>query len=88
MMKTIVIYGVLVNVVAFLMMGRDKRAAVMGKQRIPEKSLMAIAMIGGSLGAYAGMRQFHHKTKKRKFSFGIPAIIVLQVGVIAYLILQ
>ena len=58
------IYLILVNLIAFLMYGMDKWNAIKGLQRIPEKTLLGIAAAGGSVGAYAGMQFFRHKTRK------------------------
>jgi uncharacterized membrane protein YsdA (DUF1294 family) len=59
----------------------DKQKAKKGAWRIPEATLMGVAAIGGSLGAFAGMRLFRHKTKHPKFFIGIPVIIILQIGI-------
>jgi len=83
-MELLIIYVVLVNVVAFLLYGFDKWQARKGKRRISEKTLLALAIFGGSAGAYVGMYLFHHKTKKVKFYLGIPMIILLQVGILIY----
>lgn len=83
-MELLIIYVVLVNVVAFLLYGFDKWQARKGKRRISEKTLLALAILGGSAGAYVGMYLFHHKTKKVKFYLGIPMIILLQVGILIY----
>ena len=61
------------------MYGRDKRKAIRGSFRTPEKVLISVAIIGGSVGAYAGMHMFHHKTKHPKFFIGVPLIIIVQV---------
>ncbi|MDD3137963.1 MAG: DUF1294 domain-containing protein [Lachnospiraceae bacterium] len=73
-MKYIVIYLIVVNSIAFLIFGVDKNRAKRGSWRIPESTLISIAVIGGSLGAYLGMKAFHHKTKHMKFAVGVPAI--------------
>lgn len=83
-MKYIVMYLLIVNIVAFLMYGLDKQKAKRGSWRIPEKALIGIALIGGSIGAFLGMQVFHHKTKKMKFSLGVPLIFLFQVGVFIY----
>lgn len=75
----ILIYLQLVNLAAFAAMGIDKFKAKTGRWRIPEAVLMTLAVIGGSIGAIAGMYLFRHKTRKHKFSIGLPAILVLQV---------
>ena len=74
-----VIYLIVINIIAFLAMYIDKRKAKYGKWRIPEQSLFILALIGGSIGAIAGMYTFRHKTKKLRFSIGFPVILVLQI---------
>ena len=73
------IYLVVVNLAAFLLYGSDKRRAKRGRWRISEKNLFLAAILGGSIGALAGMRVFRHKTRHWYFRFGIPLILVLQV---------
>jgi len=83
------IYLLAVNLVLFAAMGIDKRKAVKGRWRIPEKTLFLLAIVGGSIGGIVGMRVFHHKTKHLSFKLGFPAILILQlalVGGIAYLL--
>ena len=81
------IYLIPVNLIAFLMYGIDKWNAKKGLQRIPEKTLLGIAVIGGSAGAYAGMQFFRHKTRKPKFSVGLPVIFLIQIGILLYIYL-
>ena len=81
-MKTALIlagYIVLVNLTGFFLMGDDKFRARRHAFRIPEASLFAVALIGGSAGAIAGMYTFHHKTKHPRFVIGMPVILALQV---------
>ncbi len=77
------IYLLLVNAVAFLAFGEDKRRAKRREWRIPEATLMGLAAAGGSLGALAGMRFFHHKTRHRKFTAGVPALLIAQIALLA-----
>lgn len=80
MMTTNVLLWVLVwTLVSFALMGVDKWKAICGSRRIPEKVLFLTAILGGSVGAIAGMNLFRHKTLHRSFRFGMPAILVLQV---------
>lgn len=76
----ILTYLELVNLVAFAAFGIDKYKAKKGRWRIPEATLMTLAIIGGSIGALAGMYLFRHKTRHHKFTIGVPAILLLQVG--------
>ena len=78
-LKAVIIYLAAVNVITFIMFGADKARAVKGRWRISEAALILAALLGGSIGALAGMRIFHHKTKHRKFTIGIPLILVLQI---------
>lgn len=72
-----------VNMVAFLAFGIDKWKAKRHRWRIPESTLILLAVIGGSIGAYLGMQVFHHKTQHRKFTLGVPAIIAAQLTAVA-----
>lgn len=83
----IVIYLILINLTAFIMYGVDKQKAVRHKWRIPERALIGIAVFGGSLGALLGMKVFHHKTKHKKFSIGVPLIITVQATVFVLVLL-
>lgn len=77
------IYLLLVNAAAFLTFGEDKRRAKRREWRIPEATLMGLAAAGGSLGALASMRFFHHKTRHRKFTAGVPALLIAQIALLA-----
>jgi uncharacterized membrane protein YsdA (DUF1294 family) len=70
-----------VNAVAFIVYGIDKYRARNGKWRIPEATLLMLAVVGGSVGAWLGMKVWHHKTRHRKFRYGVPAILLLQIVV-------
>jgi uncharacterized membrane protein YsdA (DUF1294 family) len=84
-MDTLIIYVIVVNVAAFLMYGIDKWNARKGLWRIPEKTLLGIAAVGGSVGAYAAMQMFRHKTKKPKFYIGVPLIFAIQIAILLYI---
>ena len=71
------IYVIIINVVTFFIYGLDKSRAKAGQWRIPQ--LIFLAVIGGSVGALAGMKVFHHKTRKPKFKTGVPAILIIQL---------
>lgn len=87
-MKELTIYFVFINVLTFLFYGIDKWKARRGKWRIPEETLIWLAIVGGSIGALLGMYLFRHKTKHKKFTLGIPAILLIQVGLFYYFILR
>lgn len=77
-MHPVILYLLIMNAAGFLFMHIDKRRAVQGEYRIPERVLLAIAFLGGSVGSYAGMYVFRHKTRKPRFSVGIPLMLVMQ----------
>lgn len=74
----------IINVVTFFVFGIDKLKARKNIWRIPESYLLALAIIGGSIGAFCGMKIWHHKTKHLKFKYGVPIIFLLQVGLYLY----
>ncbi len=80
----IYIYLVLANILAFVLMGIDKYKAVNNRWRIPERVLLVVAFVGGSVGAYAGMFYFHHKTKHAKFLILLPAFLIIHVLVFLF----
>ena len=79
MTKLILLYLLIVNAVAFLLMLVDKQSARKNLWRIQESTLLLTAAIGGSIGALAGMYTFRHKTRHLKFTLGVPAILVVQI---------
>ena len=78
-LQLLLVYLLLVNFIAFVLMGLDKRRAKRDKWRISEKALFLPAVLGGSVGAIAGMHVFRHKTKHWYFRYGLPALLALQV---------
>jgi uncharacterized membrane protein YsdA (DUF1294 family) len=87
MQQMIIIYLVVINVVTFFMYGIDKWKARKAKWRIREAALLGLAVLGGSIGAWLGMKVWHHKTLHKKFRYGVPAIIVIQLLLVVYLLL-
>ena len=79
-------YLAVLNIMGFLAMGVDKSRACHHKWRIPEKTLFAIALLGGSLGSWMGMYTFRHKTKHWYFVMGMPIIFVIEVIVFMFLL--
>ena len=75
-MNIILGYLLVVNIISFLLHGIDKYKAKKGRWRISEATLLLMAVIGGSIGAWVGMRIWHHKTMHKKFKYGIPVIII------------
>ena len=84
-MNIILYYLLAVNIATFFLYGIDKYKARKGRWRISEATLLMMAVIGGSIGAWSGMRLWHHKTMHKKFKYGIPIIIILQVAIAVYL---
>ena len=76
-------YLILVNIVALAVFGIDKRKAVRHKYRIPEATLLGLALIGGAAGALAGMHLFHHKTRKPLFR-AIPVLLAAQIVLLLF----
>ncbi len=81
-LKLLIAYCCVINVVAFVLFGIDKRKAVHHQWRISEHALLASAILGGSIGAQMGMGLFHHKTRKKRFRIGVPVILLLQISVV------
>ena len=78
-------YLLAINVVTFIVYGIDKYKAKKAKWRIPEATLLLLAVLGGSIGAWMGMKVWHHKTMHKKFKYAIPAILLIQIALMAYL---
>ena len=85
-MNILLIYLLAANIVTFVVFGIDKYKAKRGLWRIPEASLLTMAVIGGSIGAWLGTKVWHHKTLHTKFKYGIPLIIALQAALAVYLL--
>ena len=84
-MRMMLIYYLLaVNVLTFIVYGVDKWKAQRGRWRVPEASLLGLAALGGSVGAWLAMQLFRHKTQKKKFRYGVPALFVLQVAAVLF----
>ncbi len=82
------IYLAVINVVTFFMYGIDKWKAKKSKWRIREAALLGLAVLGGSIGTWLGMQVWHHKTQHKKFKYGVPAIIIVQLALIVYFIIS
>lgn len=87
-MDIIIGYLFTVNIVSFILYGVDKYKAKRGKWRISEATLLAMAIIGGSIGAWTGMKVWHHKTMHKKFTIGVPFVLVLQVAFAIYFLIM
>lgn len=74
-----IIYLILMNLIGLFLMGLDKSKAKRHAWRIPERTLFLASLLGGSIGTWAGMYLFRHKTKHWYFVVGMPAILVVQI---------
>ena len=83
-MKYVMIYLAIINIITFSLYGSDKKRARWDRRRIPEKVLLGLAVIGGSVGAWMGMKVYRHKIRKWKFIIGVPLILILQILAISY----
>ena len=89
MIKNIIfVYLVIMNIVAFIMYGVDKRKAIKGAYRISEKSLLLVAFLGGAVGAFLGMQIFRHKTKHIRFVVLVPVAIIADAALVIFLFLK
>ena len=84
-MRVLIYYLIGINVLTFLIYGIDKWKAKKDKWRVPEATLLMLAVLGGSIGALLGMSVFHHKTRHKKFIIGLPLILLAQIA-LSYLI--
>ena len=84
MQETVIYYLIIINIVTFLVYGIDKWKAKKSLWRVRENSLLMLAILGGSIGAWLGMKVWHHKTQHKKFRYGIPAIIIIQLVIIGF----
>ena len=84
----IIVYLLIINLIGLLIMYIDKSKAKYGRWRIPEKTLLIIALLGGSIGTISGMYWFRHKTQKLKFTLGFPTILISEVVIIVYFLIK
>lgn len=87
-MKFLILYLLIVNAAGFLVMTLDKLLAKKKAWRIPERSLLMLAAIGGSIGVLAAMYAVRHKTRHARFYLGVPAILVAQIGIFLFFLLR
>ena len=85
MANALLYYLIVINIVTFVVYGIDKLKAKQGSWRISEATLLIFAVIGGSIGALLGMKIWHHKTMHKKFKYGLPLILIIQIMLIGYL---
>ena len=79
MTNALLYYLIVINIVTFLVYGIDKVKAKQGSWRISEATLLILAVIGCSIGALLGMKIWHHKTQHKKFKYGVPTILIIQI---------
>ena len=87
-MKYFLLYLLLINAAAFILMLVDKIKAQKNRWRIPERTLFGSALLGGSIGAILGMYIFRHKTKHLSFTLGMPAILTAQIALFFWVIFK
>lgn len=80
-MKIILFYLLAINLLTFVTYGIDKYKARHNRWRVHEASLLLLAALGGSIGALLAMKVFRHKTQHKKFRFGVPAILLVQMAI-------
>ena len=85
MTKIIIFWYLFINIVALVLYGIDKKKAIDGAFRIPEKTLILLSVLGGGIGSLIGMRLFHHKTRKPKFTILVPLFTVAHIILIGVL---
>lgn len=78
-------YLIIINILSFVLYGIDKLKAIKKKERISERTLILIGILGGSIGSITGMNIFRHKTKKLKFIISLPLILIIHIIVVIYL---
>ena len=86
MLYVILCYILIMNLTGILIMGIDKSKASRGAWRIPEKVLFGVSFFGGSVGTWAGMYLFRHKTRHWYFVIGMPLILVIHICLVLYLL--
>ena len=82
MIKISLTYLFIINLLGFFIMLIDKQRAIHKEWRIPEKTLIGISILGGAIGMLLGMSNFRHKTKHKKFTIGVPIILLMHIGLI------
>lgn len=82
--RYLIYYLLVINAATFIIYGIDKDKAKKAKWRISEATLLRMAAVGGSIGAWLGMKAWHHKTQHRKFKYGVPIILLIQIALMIY----
>lgn len=87
-MKYLLVYLVIINALTLLFMLVDKVKAKRNLWRIPERTLLSLCALGGSLGGLLGMKLFRHKTLHLRFSIGIPVMLAVHVVILIFLVIR
>jgi uncharacterized membrane protein YsdA (DUF1294 family) len=87
-MKYLLVYLVIINALTLLFMLADKIKAKRNLWRIPERTLLSLCALGGSLGGLLGMKLFRHKTLHLRFSIGIPVMLAVHVVILVFLVIR
>ncbi len=80
-LRIVIFYLLAANLLTFVTYGIDKWKARHNRWRIPEATLLLLAALGGSIGALLAMRVFRHKTQHKKFRYGVPALLLVQLAI-------
>ncbi|MFJ7827021.1 DUF1294 domain-containing protein [Psychrobacillus sp. NPDC096623] len=86
MTNVLLMFILIMSIIAFVLMGYDKSQARKQGQRISEKTLWTLAVVGGGIGAYIGMQMFRHKTKHTNFRVGFLMLMILYAFLIFYIL--
>ena len=84
LLQIALIYLAIINVATFFTFGIDKWKAKKSLWRIRETALLILAVLGGSIGAWLGMKVWHHKTLHKKFRYGVPLILIIQITLLIF----
>ena len=82
MFKVVITYLFIINLIGFFIMLIDKQRAIHKEWRIPQKTIIGISILGGTIGMLIGMSSFRHKTKHKKFTIGVPFIFLIQICIV------
>ena len=88
MVIVVFIYVIIINIVSFHLYRIDKRKAERGEYRIPEAVLLGVAFLGGALGAFCAMREYRHKTLHPTFVVGVPIALIIQIGLVLWVMIS
>lgn len=84
MIYAYVLYYLLMNILTYILYAMDKKRAIRRQWRVPESVLLGLSLLGGCVGAFIAMHNYHHKTRHWRFAMGVPAMILLHGSIIVY----